>query len=118
MLNEKGSAVVVGIVAAVVGLAIGLGGAKMTDTKTKGNVNNEASSAKASDLRVALNAMEREHVHLAAAATRKGFDGAADFKASAEALDSNSVALAKAVGSVYGADAEKQFLEIWRSHIN
>ena len=101
------------LVAAVVGLAVGYGMARgmggdsmmpMTDTK-------------AADLRVLLNSLEKEHVALASIAVRNGFDGRADFGASADALDKNSVALSKAVGSVYGAEAEKAFLEIWRSHI-
>lgn len=72
---------------------------------------------KAADLRVILNNLEAQHVDLAAAATRAGFDGNANFEATAGALDNNSVAISKAIGSVYGADAEAKFLEIWRSHI-
>ena len=41
----------------------------------------------------------------------------AEFKAAADALDANGVALAKAIGSVYGADAESAFLPLWRRHI-
>jgi hypothetical protein len=64
--------------------------------------------------RVAL----REHVHLAAAATNAALGGRdAEFKAAAGALDANSVAVAKAIGSVYGPDAEKAFLPLWRKHI-
>lgn len=76
-----------------------------------------STETKAADLRVALNNLESEHVDLAAAATRAGFDGDPMFKATAGALDENSVALSKAVGSVYGEEAEAKFLEIWRSHI-
>lgn len=72
---------------------------------------------KAAELRVLLNALERQHVDLAAAATRAGFDGRDEFAAVAGALEKNSVDLSKAVGSVYGSDAEKKFLEIWKSHI-
>lgn len=71
----------------------------------------------AANLRVVLNALERQHVDLAAAATRAGFDGKPEFAAAAAELDKNSVAISKAVGSVYGAAAETKFLEIWRSHI-
>ena len=35
----------------------------------------------------------------------------------AGALDANSVAISKAIGSVYGPDAEKAFLPLWRRHI-
>lgn len=115
------SAVTVGIVAAVLGLVIGMGLAKATEsTNTKSaqtTTNAPDTATKAADLRVVLNALEREHVDLASTATRNGFDGSADFKASAGALDINSVSLAAAVGSVYGAEAEAKFLEIWRSHI-
>lgn len=72
---------------------------------------------KAADLRVLINSLQKQHVDLASSAVRNGFDGDPDFGASAAELDKNSVALSKAVGSVYGAEAEKQFLEIWRSHI-
>jgi hypothetical protein len=72
---------------------------------------------KAADLRVLLNALEREHVDLASAAVRAGFDGAPSFNAAAGQLDQNSVEISKAVGSIYGADAEAKFLQIWRSHI-
>lgn len=72
---------------------------------------------KAADLRVVLNSLEREHVNLAAQATRAGFDGAAGFPAAAGALDANSVDISKAVASVYGDEAGTKFLEIWRSHI-
>lgn len=71
----------------------------------------------AANLRVVLNALERQHVDLAAAATRAGFDGRAEFPAAAAELDKNSVAIAAAVGSIYGKPAEVKFLEIWRSHI-
>ena len=45
---------------------------------------------------------------------------AQDFNAVAKQLDANSVALSKAIGSVYGAAAGKQFLDgknLWRAHI-
>jgi LPXTG-motif cell wall-anchored protein len=41
----------------------------------------------------------------------------AEFKAAADALDANSVALSKSIGSVYGTDAENAFLPLWRKHI-
>ena len=39
------------------------------------------------------------------------------FQAAAGALDDNSQALAGAIGSVYGPDAEEAFLKLWRAHI-
>src|SRR5207249_7592740 len=55
---------------------------------------------------------------LAAMATGSALGGRdAEFKAAAGALDANSIDIAKAIGSVYGADAEKAFLPLWRKHI-
>ncbi len=116
-----------GIVAAVlvVGLLVGGGIGYTTGNNKDGNNSNSSKSSsaapatdtKAAGLRVVLNNLEAQHVDLASAATRAGFDGSPMFDASAAALDKNSVALSQAVGSVYGADAEAKFLEIWRSHI-
>jgi hypothetical protein len=75
-------------------------------------------SMSAADLRTGLNALLSEHVDLAAAATGHALGGReAPFKAAAGALDANSVDLSKAIGSVYGADAEQAFLPLWRKHI-
>jgi len=72
----------------------------------------------ASDLRSGLNALLQEHVYLASAATGAALGGRnAEFTAAAGALDSNSVALSQAIGSVYGADAGTAFLALWRKHI-
>lgn len=131
-----------GVIAVVVGLAVGFGIGKMTMTETsstntntstdtsasraqavaEGRAQGESTASKKTDtkaanLRVVLNALEREHVDLASIATRNGFDGRSDFAASAAALDKNSKELAAAVGSIYGAEAEKKFYDIWNSHI-
>jgi hypothetical protein len=76
------------------------------------------SATKAAELRASLNALFREHIFLAAAATGATLDGRdAEFKAAAAALDGNSVDIANAVGSVYGKDAGEAFLPLWRKHI-
>ena len=72
---------------------------------------------KAADARVALSRLLGEHVLLAVVATTKGLGGAPDFEAAAGALDKNSVELAGVIGSVYGEDAENEFLKQWRDHI-
>jgi len=113
MTNYKKGSAAMALVAAVVGLAVGYGVARGMKTDTP----MPATDTKAADLRVLLNALEKEHVALASAAVRNGFDGRADFGASADSLDKNSVALSQAVGSVYGEAAAAKFLEIWRSHI-
>jgi hypothetical protein len=72
----------------------------------------------AATLRVTLNRLFGEHVVLAAAATGAALGGRdAEFKAAAAALDANSVDIARAVGTVYGPDAEQAFLPLWRRHI-
>ncbi len=123
-LEQKGEAGALVVVAAVVALLIGGGagyaiGNKNGDTEETTQVSSTApdSATKAADLRAVLNNLETEHVALASAATRAGFDGDASFQAAAGSLDENSKALAAAVGSVYGAEAEAKFYEIWASHI-
>ena len=77
-----------------------------------------APDSPAASLRTALNLALREHVYLASAATGAALAGRdAEFKAAAGALDANSVAISKAIGSVYGPDVEKAFLPLWRKHI-
>ena len=74
----------------------------------------------AADLRVTLGRLLGEHALLAQFATQKGLAGAKDFKPIAGALDANSVELADAIGSVYGDEARKEFLDgdnMWRAHI-
>ena len=75
-------------------------------------------SRSASDLRTGYNVLLAEHVYLAAAATSAALGGRkAELDAAAASLDANSRDLATSLGSVYGADAEKAFLPLWRRHI-
>jgi len=72
----------------------------------------------AAGLRSGLNLAFREHVVLAAMATGSALGNrGAEFKAAADALDANSVDIAKAIGSVYGTGAQEAFLPLWRKHI-
>jgi hypothetical protein len=72
----------------------------------------------AAELRTALNALLSEHVYLAAVATGAALGGrTAEFQAAAEALDGNSIDLAKTIGTIYDAGAEQAFLPLWRKHI-
>jgi hypothetical protein len=80
-----------------------------------------STTSKAADLQVALDRMLGEHALLATWATQAGVKGGKNFPALAKQLDRNSVEISKAVGSIYGAAAAKQFLNgknLWRSHIN
>ena len=79
-----------------------------------------ATGSKAEELRVTLDNLLGEHALLAIWATQAGYSGSKSFPALAAQLDKNSVALSKAIGSVYGAAAGKQFLDgknLWRAHI-
>jgi hypothetical protein len=72
----------------------------------------------AGELKAALNTLLQEHVYLAAGATGAALGGRqTEFQAAAAALDDNSQDIAKAIGSVYGADAGTAFLGLWRRHI-
>lgn len=108
----------------VVGLIIG-GGIGFMSGKGKDD-HNEAKAqssqtattdTKAAGLRAVLNNLEAEHVDLASAATRAGFDGDPQFPAAAAALGKNTDDLSAAVASVYGDEAGAKFKEIWASHI-
>ena len=122
---ENSNKVMMTAVALVAGLAIGGGVGYVS-----GNSNDETSMdsissvstkpdtmTKSAGLRVLLNNLEAEHVDLASAATRAGFDGDASFTASAEALGKNTDNLSAAIASVYGEEAGVKFKEIWASHI-
>ncbi|MEO6398332.1 MAG: copper amine oxidase [Tepidiformaceae bacterium] len=87
--------------------------AKQFPDKFKGNVSGPGSA-----LRSGLTAQLQEHVFLAGTATGAALGGRNDeFMAAAKALDANSVDLSKSIESVYGADAGKAFLDLWRKHI-
>lgn len=122
--RAKSSVLIVAVLALLVGAGTGymLGNNKNENTGENNSAQNANSTqsnpaTKAADLRVLLNNLETEHVSLAAAATRAGFDGDPQFQAAAASLDKNSNDLADAVGSVYGDEARSRFYEIWNSHI-
>lgn len=71
----------------------------------------------AADLRVTMNSLLKEHVNLGLATLRAAYDGDESFEAAEASLDENSIAIAAAVGSVYGEQAEEDFLALWRDHI-
>jgi hypothetical protein len=80
-----------------------------------------ATATKAAELRAGLTYLLEEHVQLAGIATgtalaKKGNLNDPAVKAAVAALDANSVALSKAVGSAY-PKAEAPFLASWRQHI-
>ncbi len=67
-----------------------------------------------------LTALLADHEYLAGLAVVQGVTEGPDsaaFKAAAGALDTNSVQLSEAIGSVYGDAGAKKFLSLWRAHI-
>ncbi len=122
---ESHNKVITVIVSVALGLLVGGGVgwaiADMNkDSDSHGSSMSEAQpniSTKAADLRTVLNNLESEHVDLASAATRAGFDGDPSFTATAAALGKNTDDLSAAIGSVYGDEAAAKFKEIWASHI-
>jgi hypothetical protein len=79
-----------------------------------------AIDAGASGLQQTMTDLLDSHVYLASIAISTGLTAGLDskeFTAAAGTLDQNSQDLASAVGSVYGDDAGKQFLALWRKHI-
>lgn len=75
-----------------------------------------ATNSSAAELRAGLTALLQEHVYLAGIATGTALSGG-DLGPPAAALDQNSMGLADAIGSVYGAAAGESFLALWRKHI-
>ena len=111
---------IVGVVAAAAILAVNIGEPIARTEAQQGHAMTAmaTSSTKASGLRSTLNTLFQEHIYLAAAATGAALGGReAEFKAAAAALDANSVAISKAIGSVYSQGAEDAFLPLWRKHI-
>jgi hypothetical protein len=85
--------------------------------KIPGNPNDAASTLRANLTRMFTDHVYRAGIAVFTAYTAEGGLDSPAFKASAAALDANSVEIAKAVGSVAGAKNERIFLEQWRSHI-
>lgn len=120
----KSTVAVAAVAALVVGGGIGYMLGNNGDTAESANSNASMTASaqpntatKAADLRTLLNNLEAEHVDLASAATRAGFDGDPAFAAAAGSLGKNTDNLSAAVASVYGEEAGTKFKEIWASHI-
>jgi len=116
------AAVIVGIVLA---LAVGTFAGYMIknnmvemDSQTS-TVTMTASSTKAADLRVTMNNLLREHVSSSLIVTRNIVDGASAEKIEGAkvAQTANAVAIATAVGSIYGEDAQTAITTPFVEHI-
>ena len=103
------------------GNAAGGGGSTPPGTNhSMGSSSNSAADSAAAGLRAALDELFHEHVNLTAFTVQTAVISGIASKNTAEALkalDGNTVALGKAIGSIYGADAQTAFLKMWRAHI-
>lgn len=123
MKEGSKTGVVIGvIIALVIGGLLGYMVGMNNDTDKEKDMSSASEDkpmtmTKAADLRVTLNQVMRQHVTLATVALKDAAAGTKDADAAVKALDMNSVELSKAVGSVYGDKAEKDFLALWRKHI-
>jgi hypothetical protein len=120
---ETRTSKLVAIISVLVALGIGLfGGYMIADAKKDMNTNDNAAverSVAEADPRVAMNNMLREHVTSSLVVTRNIVDGAsADKIAGAKAAQTaNAVAIATAVGSIYGDDAKTAITTPFVEHI-
>lgn len=77
-------------------------------------------ASEAAELRAGLTALLQEHVYVAGVAVATAYEFGPDsdeFGLAADMVDTNSVALADAVGSLAGEDKGEEFLTRWRDHI-
>jgi hypothetical protein len=93
------------------------------DTVAAAIVKNDAgrfpgdATSRSVDLRVALNQLLEEHTYLATATTDAALGTRPEeFQAAGKAVNDNGTALGRALGSIYGSDAENQFVQIWSAH--
>lgn len=117
------------LIAAAIVVALGIGTLAgtmigMKNDDTSGNTQSNASTNVAADsaaakLRVDLNNLLREHVSSSLTVTRNIADGASEEKlAGAKAAQTaNAVAIATAVGSIYGQDAQDAITTPFVEHI-
>ena len=85
-----------------------------------GENSTDPTTSAAAALRAGLTELLREHVDLTGFAVQtaviNGIDSS-NTNGALKALDDNTVALGKAIGSIYGRNAEKAFVKMWRAHI-
>lgn len=91
--------------------------AAMSDDMDHGGDDESPVRSEAADTRTTMARLLGQHSTLAAIATTRALEGGKDFDAAAAELTENGEELADVVGSVYGDDAQEQFLKEWNDHI-
>lgn len=120
---ENSSSKIAVIIAIIVALGIGgLVGAmigKNMESKTMQSVSTASADSKEAKLRVDMNNLLREHVSSSLTVTRNIADGSSEEKlAGAKAAQTaNAVAIATAVGSIYGKEAQDAITPPFVEHI-
>jgi hypothetical protein len=108
-------------VAAIVGLAVGFGGAKLMDhsktSSTTSTASAPAADTKAADLRANLVTLGASHMYLTDQAVDAALDGNADAAQLKTQLITNGTSISAAVGSVYGQSAQDAFQKLWNVHL-
>ena len=98
--------------AAAAAIVLAAGIVKLTPDDFPGSLDGTGSA-----LRAELTSKLQEHAYLAGLATGTVVVGG-DLDPPAEALEENSLELARAFGTVYGDDVQRGFLDLWRDHIS
>lgn len=92
----------------------------MSSMAPSGSSAGAATTTAAAQLYAGLDQLLVEHVDLTANVVQTAISAgpsSAQTKAALAALDQNTQGLGKAIGSVYGASAQREFLKLWRAHI-
>jgi hypothetical protein len=120
---ESSTSKIVTVVAVLVALGVGIFGGymigNMNSDKDMNNSSSMAQSTKQADLRVAMNNLLREHVTSSLIVTRNIVDNAPAEKieGAKAAQTANAVAIATAVGGIYGDDAKTAITAPFVEHI-
>lgn len=125
MDSGNGSKIALAVVGLVVGAGLGFGITKATDMGTSSqsaaptsSVTATTASSKAADLRANLVTLGVEHMNYTNKAVDQALSGSKGASESAKALYDNGTTIGAAVGSVYGADAQKTFDTVWKLHLD
>lgn len=118
--NTNDNAVVIGIVSAILGLAVGFLGAsiiiKPVDNST---IIQPSTETKAANIRVSLNTQFKQYVNLISDATREYFsDDENQLNAVKNTLTQNTESIATILKNTYGEESSDEFTNIWNTYNN
>lgn len=121
-MNEESSnnAVVIGVVTAILGLAVGFLGASILVKPSDGlNAVAPSTDTKAANLRVTFSGLHKQQVNLLSDAMREHFSGSQnELTAAKNALAENAESIADSFSNIYGDESGNKLLELWNSQTN